>query len=130
MTKFIFTYIWKNFIMKPTDEYILKHSENYQAMMLFVLTIIDKELLTYDFGIKWGIPFVSYNKKPFCYLLVNTKKGFLDVGFYNGFQLKRNLEFLVKEKRKTIQSLRYSRLEEINHLVLEDVIREAKTIKK
>jgi hypothetical protein len=79
---------------------------------------------------KWGIPYFYYKKKPFCYLAPNHKKGFVDAGFARGFQLKRNQDCLVDEKRNTVKSLRYYDLKEIDNAILEDVIREAATLYK
>ncbi|HSD09116.1 MAG TPA: hypothetical protein VLC96_17880, partial [Flavobacterium sp.] len=69
-----------------------------------------------------------YKKRMFCYLICNSKKGFVDAGFARGFQLKRNQEFLVDEKRNTVKSLRYYDLEKIDNAVLIAVIKEAKTL--
>ena len=58
----------------------------------------------------------------------NHKRGFLDIGFARGFQLKRNQETLVDEKRNTVKSLRFFFIEEIDNAVLIDVISEAKML--
>ncbi len=114
--------------MKPTAIFILEQEENYQMMMLHVLAVVEKELPNHELLLKWGIPFVYYKKNPFCYLLPNSKKGFLDVGFSKGFQLKRNQEVLIDEKRNTVKSLRYFSIDEIENKVLIDVIQEAKSL--
>ncbi|HLO74614.1 MAG TPA: DUF1801 domain-containing protein [Flavobacterium sp.] len=116
--------------MKPTEEYILQQPIEYQTMMLHVLTVVKQELPQSEVLFKWGIPYVYYNKKPFCYLAPNQKRSFLDVGFAKGFQLKRNHEKLVDEKRNTVKSLRYFSIEEIDNVILIDVIREAKLLYK
>jgi hypothetical protein len=116
--------------MKPTEAYILRQPELYQSMMLHVLAVVEQELTQSELLFKWGIPYVYYNKKPFCYLAPNLKKGFLDVGFAKGFQLKRNQATLIDEKRNTVKSLRYFSIEEIDNAVLIDVISEAKLLYK
>ena len=68
-----------------------------------------------------------FKNKPFCYFAPNHKKGFLDVGFAKGFELKRNQDVLVDEKRNTVKSLRYFSIETIDHILLIDVISEAKS---
>ena len=78
--------------MKLVDEYILRQPEQYQAIILHIIAVVEKELLQSELLFKWGIPYIYYKKKPFCYLAPNHKKGFLDVGFAKGFQLKRNQE--------------------------------------
>lgn len=111
--------------MKPTEVYILNQPEKYQDMMLHVLSVMEQELSQSELLFKWGIPYVYYKKKPFCYLAPNHKKGYLDVGFAKGFELKRNREVLVAENRNTVKSLRYFTIESINNEILIDVIKEA-----
>jgi len=112
--------------MKPTEAFILRQPEQYQAMILHVLSVVEQELSQSELLFKWGIPYVYYKKKPFCYLAPNHKKGFLDVGFAKGFQLKRNQNELISENRNTVKSLRYFSIEETNNNILKDVILEAK----
>ncbi len=114
--------------MKLTDEYILRQPEKYQAMILHVISVIEQELGNNELLFKWGIPYIYFKKKPFCYLAPNHKKGFLDVGFAKGFELKRNQEVLVDENRNTVKSLRYFSIEDIDNVVLIDVISEAKQL--
>jgi Domain of unknown function (DU1801) len=112
--------------MRPTDEYIFRQPEKYQAILLHLVPIFEREIPELELLFKWGIPYFYYRKKPFCYLAPNHKKGFVDAGFARGFQLKSNQKHLVSENRNTVKSLRYFSLESINNVVLEDVIREAK----
>ena len=112
--------------MKPTEEFILCQPQPYQAMILHVLAVVEQELLQSELLFKWGIPYVYFKNKPFCYFAPNHKKGFLDVGFAKGFELKRNQEVLVDETRNTVKSLRYFSIETIDHILLIDVISEAK----
>jgi hypothetical protein len=114
--------------MKPTEEFILRQPQPYQAMILHVLAVVEQELPQSELLFKWGIPYVYFKNKPFCYFAPNHKKGFLDVGFAKGFELKRNQEVLVDEKRNTVKSLRYFSIETIDHTLLIDVISEAKSL--
>ena len=114
--------------MKPTGAYVLRQPGQYQAMILHVLAVAEQELSQSELLFKLGIPYVYYKKKPFCYLAPNHKRGFLDIGFARGFQLKRNQETLVDEKRNTVKSLRFFFIEEIDNAVLIDVISEAKML--
>lgn len=114
--------------MKPTEVYILSQPEKYQAMILHVISVVEQELGNNELLFKWGIPYVYFKKKPFCYLAPNHKKGFLDIGFAKGFELKNNQEVLVDENRNTVKSLRYYSLEEIDNEVLIAVISEAKLL--
>ena len=119
-------FLEKEITMKPTEEFILRQPQPYQAMILHVLAVVEQELPQSELLFKWDIPYVYFKNKPFCYFAPNHKKGFLDVGFAKGFELKRNQEVLVDEKRNTVKSLRYFSIETIDHTILIDVISEAK----
>jgi hypothetical protein len=118
----------KEITMKPTEEFILRQPQPYQAMILHVLAVVEQELPQSKLLFKWGIPYVYFKNKPFCYFAPNHKKGFLDVGFAKGFELKRNQDVLVDEKRNKVKSLRYFSIETIDHTLLIDVISEAKLL--
>ena len=116
--------------MKLTDEYIFRQPEKYQAILLHLISVFKREIPDLEMHFKWGMPYLYYKKRMFCYLISNSKRGFVDAGFARGFQLKRNQDCLVDEKRNTVKSLRYSDLEEIDNAVLEDVIKEAASLYK
>ena len=44
--------------MKPTEAYILRQPEQYQAMMLHVLAVVEQELSQSELLFKWGIPYM------------------------------------------------------------------------
>jgi hypothetical protein len=111
--------------MKLTDEYIFRQPEKYQSILLHLIAVFESEIRELELLFKWGIPCFYYKKKVFCYFNSSPKKGFVDAGFFKGFQLKRNQEFLVSDKRNTIKSLRYYSLESINNEIVVDVIQEA-----
>jgi hypothetical protein len=111
--------------MKPAETYIFFQPHLYQSIMLHLHHVIQQKLPENELLFKWGIPYVYYKNKPFCYLAPNHKKGFVDLGFAKGFQLQRNQVQLVDEKRNTVKSLRYTSLETIDHEVLVDVLAEA-----
>jgi len=116
--------------MKLTDEYIFRQPEKYQAILLHLISVFKREIPDLEMHFKWGMPYLYYKKRMFCYLISNSKRGFVDAGFARGFQLKKNQDCLVDEKRNTVKSLRYSDLEEIDNAVLEDVIKEAASLYK
>jgi hypothetical protein len=116
--------------MKLTDEYIYQQSEKYQAILLHLISVFKREIPDLEMHFKWGMPYLYYKKRMFCYLISNSKKGFVDAGFARGFQLTGNQDCLVYEKRNTVKSLRYFNLEDIDNAVLEDVIREAASLYK
>jgi hypothetical protein len=114
--------------MRCTDEYIFRQPKHHQSILLHLISVFEREIPALELMFKWGIPYFYYRKKPFCYLAPNHKKRFVDLGFARGFQLKRNQDCLVSEKRNTVKSLRYFSLESINNAVLEDVIQEARSL--
>jgi hypothetical protein len=116
--------------MKLTDEYIFRQPENYRSILLHLIAVIELTVPDVELLYKYGIPYFYYQKKPFCYLAPNHKKGFVDLGFARGFKLNRNLDVLVGENRNTVKSLRYSSLVIIDNIVLEDVLNEAMTLYK
>jgi hypothetical protein len=116
--------------MKLTDEYIYRQPEKHQMILLHLISVFKREIPDLEMLFKWGMPYMYYKKRMFCYLISNSKKGFVDAGFARGFQLKGNQDYLVDEKRNTVKSLRYYNLKEIDNVILEDVIREAATLYK
>jgi len=116
--------------MKLTDEYIYRQPEKLRSIILHIISVFEREIPELELLFKWGIPYFYYKKKPFCYLAPNHKKGFVDAGFARGFQLEKNQDFLVGEKRNTVKSLRYYNLEDIDNAVLMDLIKEAATLYK
>lgn len=99
-------------------------------ILLHLISVFIREIPDLEMHFKWGVPYFYCKNKPFCYLASNHKKGFVDAGFARGFQLKRNQDRLVDEKRNTVKSLRYFSLEDIDNAILEDVIKEAATLYK
>lgn len=114
--------------MKPTEEYILRQSDEFQQILFYVITVVEQELPEAELLLKWGVPYFYYKKKPFCYLAPNKKRGFVDVGFAKGFQLKLHQDILVDENRNTVKSLRYFKIDTVEDEVLREVIKEAKLL--
>ncbi len=116
--------------MKPTEEYILRQSSEFQEIIHYVISVIEQEMKDVELLFKWGIPYFYYQKKPFVYIAPNKSKGFVDFGFAKGYELKLHQDVLIGEKRNTIKSLRYFDLETIPDSVLREVIQEAKLLYK
>ena len=114
--------------MKLTDEYIFRQPEKQQSILLHIISVVKKSLPDAELLFKYGVPYFYYKKRAFCYLIYNSKKGFVDLGFARGFKLKKNQEFFVDENRNTVKSLRYFGLEAIDNEILEDVLKEAATL--
>lgn len=114
--------------MKPAEEYILRQSAGFQEIIYYVISVVEQELPDVELLYKWGISYFYFRKKPFCYLAPNKKKGYVDVGFARGFQLKLNQDVLVNENRNTVKSLRYFKVNTIKDNTLRSVIKEAKLL--
>ena len=83
-----------------------------------------------DIKFKWGIPCFYSGKQPICYVNSVSKKGYVDIAFWNSAHLTKHIELMVTKDRKVVKSLRYSTLEEINDEVLIDVLQEAYSLKE
>ncbi|MEQ3661726.1 MAG: DUF1801 domain-containing protein [Flavobacterium sp.] len=116
--------------MKLAEDYIINQPDKYRTILLHIISVVEQELPNSLLLLKWGIPYFYFNKKPFCYLAPNHKKGFVDIGFAKGYQLKNYQCELIGENRNTVKSLRYFGLEEIDNEVLRGVITEAKSLYK
>ena len=78
--------------MKPADLYILNQPEKYRNMLFHIIAVVENTLPEATLEFKWRIPYFYYKKKPFCFLNVSQKRGYVDVAFNKGFQLKNNLD--------------------------------------
>lgn len=69
------------------------------------------------------MPCYYFGSRPFCYL--RQSADYVDVAFWHSAHLSEKYdEFLVKEKRKVVKSLRYKSLEEINEELFIRIIKE------
>ncbi len=111
--------------MKPTEIYILNQPQEYQEIIYYVCSVMEQEVPNAVMLFKWKIPFYYIEKKPFCYINVNQKKKYVDIGFFYGNKLTKNLDYLTTENRTQIKSLRYFELDSITDSILRSVIQEA-----
>ena len=115
--------------MNPASDYIMKQPKQQQDVILHVVSVVQRCLPEATLEYKWAVPYFYYKKRPFCYLASNVKKGYVDVGFALGFQLKGNQGYLIADNgRNTVKSLRYCSLEEVDNNILYLVIEEAKLL--
>ncbi|QOD60497.1 DUF1801 domain-containing protein [Polaribacter haliotis] len=115
--------------MKPAEEYILKQPEPFKSILLHLQILIETSFPEVDLQFKWKMPFYYLDEKPFCYLNVSKKKGYVDVGFWASAHLTKYNELLITENRKVIKSLRYFSVEDVNEEVLLSVLEEAHLLK-
>ncbi len=111
--------------MKPAEIYILNQPEEYQQIIYYVCSVIEREVPEAVMLFKWKIPFYYIGSKPFCYINVSIKKKFVDIGFFYGNKISKNLEYLTTENRTQIRSLRYFNLDSIPDKVLREVLKES-----
>ncbi len=114
--------------MKPAEAYILRAKEPLKSILMHVSILIESHFKEAELKFKWKIPFYYLNNNPLCYLNA-TNKGYVDVGFYLHTNLSRYNQYLVKEKRKLVRSLRYYHPEEIDKKIIIAVLTEAYQIK-
>lgn len=110
--------------MNPAENYILSKPEPWRSILIELQAIIKHTIPDVDEQYKWHLPFYKVDQKMCCFL--NFRKTFVDVGFINGIDIAIHKDHLVAgEKRKTLRSLRYYTIEEIDVTVLQDVLKEA-----
>lgn len=114
--------------MKPSDAYILKQSSVFQEIIYYIISVVEQEVEGVELLFKWGVPYFYFQKKPFIYIAPNNTKGFVDIGFSRGFQLKLHQDILVEENRNTVKSLRYFKIDSVEDLDLRELIQEAKLL--
>lgn len=114
--------------MNPAEQYIVNQPEPYRSILLYLQAVIEKTVPEVELKYKYQIPFYYIFGKPFCYFNASHKKQYVDVGFWQGQNINIHQEYLVKENRKMIVSLRYKSLEDINKEVLVDVLLFAKNL--
>ena len=115
--------------MNPAENYILDQPEPYRSILVHLRVIIENSVTETDLKYKYRVPFYYIENRPFCYLSVNKKEQFVDLGFWNGSHLTINLEYLTTANRKVIKSLRYTSLEEIDEAILTEILKDAYAIR-
>lgn len=115
--------------MSPAEYYILKQPEPYRSILLHLQVIIENTDINAKLKYKYKIPFYYVEDRPFCYLNVNLKEQFVDLGFWNAAHLTVNLEYMTTAKRKTMKSLRYTALKEIDEEILIAILKDAYSVK-
>lgn len=109
--------------MNPSEEYIVNQPEPFRSILLHLQSVIEMTITAVDLKYRYRVPFYYIEGRPFCYL--NQANDYIDVGFWNAAHLTKNQEFMTTAGRKTIKSLRYRSLEEINDKILIEVLQEA-----
>ncbi len=113
--------------MNPAQEYMLRQSEPFKGILLYLQVIIEKSVAGVELRYKYKIPFYYLEGRPFCYL--NQSKDYVDLGIWNAAHLSVHLDKMETAGRKMMRSLRYRNLEEIDLDVLEAVLSDAESVK-
>lgn len=106
--------------MNPAEAYILKQSEPYKSILLQLQAIIEAVAPNTELLYKWRIPFYYCNGIPLCYL--NQSKDYVDLAFWHGERLQEFREYFVTTNRKSVTSLRYKSIDDIDDEVIIYVI--------
>ncbi|MDO1501280.1 DUF1801 domain-containing protein [Winogradskyella maritima] len=106
--------------MKPAEAYILNQDEPYRSILLQLQMIIESVVPDCELYFKWRIPFYYSRDLPLCYL--NQSKDYVDLAFWHGEQLEKFQDNYVKTNRKSVMSLRYKSLDDIDDEIVVYVI--------
>ncbi|WGD35151.1 DUF1801 domain-containing protein [Olleya sp. YS] len=107
--------------MNPAEQYILKQPEPFRSILLELQMVIEAIVPEAELLYKWKIPFYYWNGIPICYL--NQSKDYVDLAFWHGERLKDYRSHFVTTNRKSVTSLRYFSLEDIDDEVIIYVIK-------
>ena len=102
--------------MNPSEVYILKQEEPYKSILLQLQVIIEAVLPNAELLYKWRIPFYYNNGIPICFL--NQSKDYVDFAFWHFEKLEKYTEHFIDANRKSIRSLRFKSVEDINDEVI------------
>lgn len=114
--------------MHPAEHYILNQRFPYKTILLQLQSVIKSVVPQAELFYKWKIPFYYYQDKPLCFL--NQSKNYVDFGFWHHEQMDQYTEFFVSTNRKTVRSLRYQSIEDINDEILIYVLQRLVKINK
>ena len=107
--------------MNPAEAYILKQAEPYKSILLQLQTIIEAIAPDAELLFKWRIPFYYNNGIPLCFL--NQSKDYVDLAFWHFDKMDKYTEHFIDANRKSIRSLRYKSVADINDEVVIYVLR-------
>ena len=111
---------YSKLILNPSEAYILKQEEPFRSIFFHLQAIIEAVAPNTELLFKWRIPFYYCNGIPLCYL--NQSKDYVDLAFWHFDKMNEFTEHFVDANRKSIRSLRYKAVEDINDAVVVYVI--------
>jgi hypothetical protein len=113
--------------MNPAENYILSQPQPYRSILLHLQSVIEHTVPEVVLKYKYNLPFYYLQGTPFCYL--NQSKNYVDLGFWKAAHLTIHLEHMTTAGRKIMRTLRYTSLEEIDHTILVEVLKDAYSVK-
>lgn len=102
--------------MNPAEAYILKQEEPFKTILLQLQSIIESVVPNAELLYKWKIPFYYNNGIPICFL--NKSKDYVDLAFWHFEKLEKHTEYFIDANRKSIRSLRFKSVDDINDEVV------------
>ena len=114
--------------MKPAEEYILRQLPQYQEILYYLIGVVEQEFPDVDLLYKWKMPFFYHKGKPVIYFNLNTKKKYVDVGFFYGSKMKKNMDYFIIGNRTVVKLLRYDKIDAIPDEILREGIKEVKDL--
>lgn len=102
--------------MNPAETYILKQIEPYRTILLQLQSVIEATVPNAELLYKWKIPFYYCNGVPLCFL--NQSKDYVDLAFWHFEAMENYTEYFIDDNRKSIRSLRYKAVDDINDDVI------------
>lgn len=98
--------------MNPAETYILRQEEPFKSILMQLQTIIEAVAPDAELLYKWKIPFYYNNGIPLCFL--NQSKDYVDFAFWHYDKMDRYVDRFIDANRKSIRSLRFKTVEDIN----------------
>lgn len=112
--------------MNPVEKYLFNQVEPYQSIMLYVRSVIKKNLPEVEEKYSYRIPFYYYDKRPMLYLNILKGTNYVDVAFMDGNLLEEKYPDLKNDnKRKRVRSIQVKSLEDFDELHFVDVLKDA-----
>ena len=98
--------------MNPAETYILRQEEPFKSILMQLQTIIEAVAPDAELLYKWKIPFYYNNGIPLCFL--NQSKDYVDFAFWHYDKMERYVDQFIDANRKSIRSLRFKTVADIN----------------
>ncbi len=98
--------------MNPAEQYVLEAPSPFREIMIHLMVLIETAAPDAVLLYKWKLPFYYLNSKMFCFL--NYRRTFVDVGIPNGILLATRPQLIAGKNRKSLRSLRFHTLEDID----------------